>query len=46
MGELTVFIKVKMDNLKELSNSMPLNVNRVVKNNKDIVKTITVKKYL
>ena len=46
MDELTVFINVKMDNLKEFSNSIPLNVKRKVKNSKDIIKIITVKKYL
>ena len=44
--ELTVFISVKIDNLKELSNSMPLKVNRKVKNNNDNIKIIIDKKYL
>jgi hypothetical protein len=46
MDELTVFIRVNIEILKELSNSMPLKVNRKVKINKDIMKIITVKKYL
>ena len=46
IDELTVFIKVKMDNLKEFSNSMPLKVNKKVKINKEIIKTITDRKYL
>ena len=46
MEELTVFIKVKIDNLRELSNSTPLKVSRKAKSNKDIKKIITVKKYL
>ena len=46
IDELTVFIKVKMDNLKEFSNSIPLNVSRKLKNNKETIKTITDKKYL
>tara|TARA_B100000795_G_scaffold246310_1_gene211915 strand:- start:658 stop:765 length:108 start_codon:yes stop_codon:yes gene_type:complete len=35
-----------MASLKEISKSMPLKVNRKVKNNKDIIKTIIDKKYL
>ena len=46
MEELTVFIKVKIDSLNEFSNSTPLNVSKKVKNNKDMIKIITVKKYL
>ena len=46
IDELTVFIKVKMDNLKEFSISIPLNVNKKVKNNKDIINAIIDKKYL
>jgi len=46
MDELTVFIKVKMDSLNASSNSVPFNVNKKVKNNKDMIKIITVKKYL
>ena len=46
MEEFTVFIKVKIESLKEFSNSIPLNVKRKVKNNSDITKTITDKKYL
>ena len=41
-----MFIKVKMDNLKEFSNSIPLKVSRKLKNNKDIIKIITDKKNL
>ena len=44
--ELTVFINVRMASLKELSKSIPLRVNRKVKNNKEIIKTIIDKKYL
>ena len=43
IDELTVFINVKIDSLKEFSNSMPLKVNKKVKNNKDMIKIITVK---
>ena len=46
MDELTVFIKVNTESLNEFSNSIPLKVNKKVKNNKDIIKIITVKKYL
>tara|TARA_B110000114_G_C14817011_1_gene287086 strand:+ start:81 stop:221 length:141 start_codon:yes stop_codon:yes gene_type:complete len=46
MEELTVFIRVKIESLNELSKSIPFKVNRKVKNNKDIIKIITVKKYL
>ena len=46
MEELTVFIKVKIDSLNEFSNSIPLKVSKKVKNNKVMIKTITVKKYL
>tara|TARA_B100000787_G_scaffold107007_1_gene79410 strand:+ start:173 stop:280 length:108 start_codon:yes stop_codon:yes gene_type:complete len=35
-----------MASLKEISKSMPFKVNRKVKNNKDIIKTIIDKKYL
>jgi hypothetical protein len=44
--EFTVFIKVKMDNLKEFSNSILLNDNIRVKENKDITNIKMVKKYL
>tara|TARA_B110000914_G_C15088822_1_gene276357 strand:+ start:167 stop:352 length:186 start_codon:yes stop_codon:yes gene_type:complete len=46
MEELTVFIKVKIESLKAFSKSIPLKVNRKVKNNKEIIKIITDKKYL
>ena len=46
MEELTVFINVRIESLKELSNSMPLKVNKKVKINKEIIKTITDRKYL
>ena len=46
MDELTVFINVRIDNLNELSNSIPLNVNKAVKSNKEIIKVIIDKKYL
>ena len=37
---------VKIDNLKEFSNSMLHKVNKKVKNNRDKIKIITDKKYL
>ena len=40
MDELTVFIKVKIDNLKEFSKSMPLKVNKKAKRNKEIMNII------
>ena len=46
MDELTVFIKVKIDSLKEFSKSISLNVNKKVKNSKEITKIIIDKKYL
>ena len=46
IAELTVFIKVKIDNLKEFSNDMPEMVNNDVKNNKKTIKKIRDKKYL
>jgi hypothetical protein len=44
--EFTVFISVKIDSLNELSNSMPLKVNKKVKNNKETINMIIDKKYL
>jgi len=41
-----VFIRVKIDILNELSNSIPLKVNKKIKNNKDIINIIIDKKYL
>ena len=41
-----MFIKVKIDNLKEFSNSMLLKVSKKVKNSRDKIKIITDKKYL
>jgi len=46
MVELTVFINVRIASLKELSKSIPLRVNRKVKNKNDIIKIIIDKKYL
>ena len=46
MVELTVFINVKIESLNEFSNSIPLKVNRAIKNNKEIIKIIIDKKYL
>ena len=46
MEEFTVFIIVKIESLKELSKSIPLRVNKKVKINKEIIKTITDRKYL
>ena len=44
--ELTVFIRVKIDNLKELSNSIPLKVSNKVRLIREIMKIKIVKKYL
>jgi hypothetical protein len=41
-----VFIIVKIDNLKELSNEIPEIDNNEINKNKDIIKIITDKKYL
>tara|TARA_B100000787_G_scaffold8308_1_gene6261 strand:- start:1384 stop:1545 length:162 start_codon:yes stop_codon:yes gene_type:complete len=46
IDELTVFIKVNTDSLKEFSNSIPPRVSRKLKNNRDIIKIIIDKKYL
>ena len=46
MDELTVFIKVKIDNLNELSSEIPETVRKEVNKNKDIINIITDKKYL
>ena len=46
MDELTVFIIVKMDSLNELSIFIPLMDNKLVKNNKEIMKINMDKKYL
>ena len=46
MEELTVFIRVKIESLNELSKSIPLNVNKKVKNKKETINTIIDKKYL
>jgi len=46
IDELTVFIKVKIEILKELSKEIPKKVKNDDKNNKDIIKIITDKKYL
>jgi hypothetical protein len=46
MDELTVFINVKIDNLKELSKSIPLIVKSPLKKIKEIIKIIIEKKYL
>ena len=46
MEEFTVFIMVKIESLKELSKSIPLSVNKKVKINKEIIKTIKDRKYL
>jgi len=46
MDEFTVFINVKIDNLNELSKSIPLKVNNIAKSNKEIIKIIIDKKYL
>ena len=44
--ELTVFIKVKIEILKEFSKEIPKKVKNDDKNNKDIMKIKTDKKYL
>ena len=41
-----MFIKVKIDNLNELSKLIPPRVNKEVSKNKEIIKIIIVKKYL
>ena len=43
---MTVFINVKIPNLKEFSNPIPLNVKKDVSKNKEITKMTIVKKYL
>ena len=44
--ELTVFIKVKIANLNELSKFKPFKLKIDVNKNKEIIKITTVKKYL
>jgi len=44
--ELTVFIRVKIDNLNELSKEIPEIVKNEVKINRDIINNNTDKKYL
>ena len=44
--ELTVFIKVKIDNLNVFTNDMPLKLSNEVNINKDKMNIIIVKKYL
>ena len=46
IDELTVFIKVKIEILKEFSKEIPKKVKNDDKNNKDIMKIKTDKKYL
>tara|TARA_B100000683_G_C12182959_1_gene429271 strand:+ start:210 stop:434 length:225 start_codon:yes stop_codon:yes gene_type:complete len=46
MEEFTVFIKVKIDSLNELSKSIPLKLNKEVRIIRDIIKINNVKKYL
>tara|TARA_B100001121_G_C18356607_1_gene465042 strand:- start:212 stop:505 length:294 start_codon:yes stop_codon:yes gene_type:complete len=46
IDELTVFIKVRIESLKEFSKSIPLIVNIVDNKKRDIMKTIIVRKYL
>ena len=46
MFELTVFIKVKIDNLNELSSEIPETDNKDVNKNKDKININTDKKYL
>tara|TARA_B110001452_G_C15014710_1_gene354744 strand:+ start:94 stop:261 length:168 start_codon:yes stop_codon:yes gene_type:complete len=46
IDEFTVFIKVKIDNLKEFSKLIPLDVNRKLRKRREAIKTIIDKKYL
>ena len=46
MDEFTVFIIVKIDNLKEFSNEIPEIDNNEISKNKEIINIITDKKYL
>ena len=46
MFELTVFIKVKIDNLNEYSSEIPEIVKKEVNINKDVININTDKKYL
>ena len=46
IDELTVFIKVNIDSLKEVSNSIPEIDNKIVKAKSDIMNINTDKKYL
>ena len=46
MDEFTVFIKVKIDNLKEFSKLIPLILSIEVNIKSDIIKIMIVKKYL
>mgnify|MGYP001243995589 CR=1 FL=1 len=46
IDELTVFMIVKIDNLKELSKSIPFKDNKAHRKNKEITKAIIDKKYL
>ena len=43
---MTVFIKVKIDNLKEFIKLTPLKLSKIDSMIKEIIKTIIVKKYL
>ena len=43
--ELTVFIKVKIDNLNEFTNVIPLKLSNEVNTNKDKINIIIVKKH-
>tara|TARA_B110000285_G_C14926009_1_gene515041 strand:- start:620 stop:760 length:141 start_codon:yes stop_codon:yes gene_type:complete len=44
--EFTVFVNVKIDNLKELSKLIPLIVNKLLKKINETIKIIMDKKYL
>ena len=46
MDELTVFIKVKIDNLNEFSKEIPEKVKKELKKNIEIINIKTDKKYL
>ena len=46
IDELTVFIKVRIESLKDFSKSIPLKLNKHVRIKKDNIKIRIVKKYL
>ena len=46
IDEFTVFIKVKIESLKELSKPIPLRVSKIIRNIREPIKMIMDKKYL